>query len=111
VIDEREACHALRMLGGDVSGAASAHRVADEQRALPAQVLEHVDDVLRHARHRVVLARAPVGAAEAAHVDRDNFALGGQHLADFQPVVGEIRQAVHDQNRSLSPISQLSEKE
>jgi hypothetical protein len=72
-------------------------------------MVEHADDVLRHRGHRVVLLRAPVGIAEAAHVHADHLALGAEGLRDLEPVPGEVLQAVDDEQRGAAGLAEAAE--
>ena len=76
IVDEHETGDAPGVLRRRISRAAAAHRMADQGGARPAQMIENADDVLRHRGDRVVLLRAPVRVAEAAHVHRHDLALG-----------------------------------
>ncbi len=80
--------------------------MADDHRALPAGVVEHRDDVLRHRRHAVVARRAPVGIAEAAHVHGDHLAARAERLRHREPVPRKVGQAVHDDDRRLARLSE-----
>src|SRR5690606_29436162 len=55
----------------------------------------------REILHLVRLAGAPGGVAEAAHVDGHDLAITGEVGGDVDPVIGEIGQAVQDQDRRL----------
>src|SRR3990170_2491849 len=67
VVDKGERGDAPRVPRGVVGGALRAQRVACEDRAFPAEVIDERADVERHRRHRV-LAR-PIRVAKAAQVE------------------------------------------
>ena len=95
------------MGGGGVGGVAPAHRMPGEDEAVPAQAVGHRQHVGGEILHLVGLARAPAGAAEAAHVHGDDLAaavgVAGQFVGDADPVVGKVGLAVQNDHRRAGP--------
>ena len=82
--DEHEALHARRVPQREALRDEPAHRVADDVRALDAQVLEQRRTVVRHrvdARRRIVGSRA----ADATVVGRDDPKARGERAPYGQP--------------------------
>ena len=67
-------------------------------------MIQQTDDVAREGRYRIVLR--PTGLAEAAHVHRRHLAIGRQHRRHRNPIVGEVRQPVDDDDGRIARFTE-----
>jgi len=99
-IDDDQPRQPVGMVGGEENRQSARHRMAQHDRAPPAEMRADGQNVAHEGIQRIILGVAPARPAETAMVEGHHLAVAGKPGGHPDPVVGiEVVAAMQDQDR------------